>query len=266
MIRAVIVGASGRMGRALLRCALQWPAGKVIAAVDHAGSEFIGRDAGELAGIGANGMLVRHDLAALLAAGADVVIDFSDASATAGHLDICAAASMPILVGTTGLHASVEAHAAAAAQRTAVLLSPNTSLGVTLLSELVRRVARSLPAEFDIEIVETHHRQKKDAPSGTALALGAAAAEGRGQQLGQVARQGRSGLSPRIEGEIGFSVMRGGDVVGEHAVRFLGPGERLELTHVATDREIFARGALKVAEWLAAQPPGRYLMKDTISL
>jgi 4-hydroxy-tetrahydrodipicolinate reductase len=267
-MRLVIVGAAGRMGLAIVRgCAVD-PGVRVVGAVDHAGSAAIGRDLGALAGIGSLGVPVLDDLEAALSAAtepADVVIDFSNPSATASHLATCAARGVAVLVGTTGLDAGVDPVAAAAAQRVPVLIAPNTSIGVTLLIELVRAAARALPAAYDIEIVESHHRAKRDAPSGTALALGRAAAEGRGASLEALRLPDvRDGL--RVEGGIGFAVLRGGDIVGEHELRFVGTGEAITLGHRATDRAIFARGALQAARWLVGRPAGRYEMLDVIGL
>ncbi len=275
---------------------------RVVAGVASAKSAELGKDIGELAGIGATGVRVTSDLHAALAA-CDVAIDFSSASATAANVEACAAARKPIVIGTTGFAhvasaaaaavssgASSRASAAApsgasaattsgasgsassdalraiekAAHATAVLVAPNTSLGVTLLIELVKAAAKALPGDFDIEISEAHHRLKRDAPSGTALALGRAAAQGRGQDFDKVAVKGRSGEAPRQQGEIGFAVTRAGDIVGDHTVLFAGAGEELLLGHRATDRAIFARGALEAAAWLAGRPPGRYAMRDVV--
>jgi 4-hydroxy-tetrahydrodipicolinate reductase len=212
----------------------------------------------------AQGVKIGSDLSAALAH-ADVMIDFSAPSATAGNLAAAAAAGVAVLVGTTGLDAQTQAAAAAASQRVPVIVAANTSLGVTLLIELVRAAAHALPDDFDIEIVEGHHRHKKDAPSGTALALGRAAAAGRGVEFDRVAVPARTG-GERQRGEIGFAVVRGGDIVGDHQVTFAGEGERVTLGHQATDRAIFARGAVRAALWLAGRAPGRYEMKDVISL
>lgn len=264
MVRVVIVGATGRMGCTLVSCAMPMKGLVIAGAVDRPGHPSIGRDVGELAGIGPIGIAVSDSLTAVLP-GADVIVDFSDPASTALHLEACAAARVALLVGTTGLPATIESAAAAAAQRVPVLIASNTSLGITLLEALVREAARVLPEDFDIEIVEAHHRLKKDAPSGTALTLGRAAAEGRGQAFDSVAVYGRSGLAPRRIGDIGFSVVRGGDIVGEHDAIFAGTAERVTLSHRATDRAVFARGALHAARWLAAQPAGRYRMADFIS-
>ena len=263
-VRAVIIGASGRMGRSLVQAVRQRADFALAAAIAPPASAAIGRDAGELAGGGPLGVAVSADLPAALAV-ADVAIDFSQPHAAAAHLAACRAAGTPLLIGTTGLEAALDGPLEEAARRIALLVAPNTSLGITLLLELVRSAARALPEDFDIEILETHHRLKRDAPSGTALALGRAAGEGR--RLGAEAALAGAGASrggPRPAGQIGFGVLRGGDVVGEHDVRFLGAGEQLVLGHRATDRAVFARGALTAALWLAQQPPGRYGMRDIL--
>ena len=254
MIRAAIIGVSGRMGQALVRAAASESI-QVTAAVASAKSEALGKDAGALAGVGKLGVTVTADLAAALAQ-ADVAIDFSNATATQTNLAACRQARKPLLIGTTGF--ALDAEVDAAAKDIPVLVAPNTSLGVTLLIELVRQAAAALPATFDIEIVEAHHRMKKDAPSGTALALGKAAAEGRDQPLDAVRVAGAA----RTGSEIGFAVVRAGDIVGEHSVLFAGMGESLTLSHRATDRAIFARGALQAAAWLQARAAGRYFMRD----
>lgn len=262
--RTVIVGVTGRMGQALLRTAAEFADVTITGAVASAHSTRLGRDAGEPAGVRL-GVAVSADLPAALGA-ADVVIDFSHPQAAAEHLAACRAAGKPLLIGTTGFAPQlVEAELEAASRDIALLVAPNTSLGVTLLTELVRIAARALPPQFDIEILERHHRMKLDAPSGTALALARSAAEGRNLPAGQAtATVGASRAGPRRQGEIGFAVLRGGDVVGEHEVWFAGAGERLSLTHQAADRAIFARGALRAALWLAHQPAGRYTMRDIL--
>jgi 4-hydroxy-tetrahydrodipicolinate reductase len=261
MIRAVLMGATGRMGQAIIRTAAKLPDIAITAAVASAASPHLGRDAGEVAGAQTLGVAITHDLAAALK-DADVVIDFSTALATGEHLSACRQARVPLLLGTTG-HAAAEQDAfALAARDMALLVAPNTSLGVALLLELARTAAAALPRDFDAEIIEAHHRMKSDAPSGTALALGAVIAAARAQELAKVAVLGRNGVAPRRPGDIGFAVVRGGDVVGEHSVLFAGDGEQLTLTHRATDRNIFARGALKAAAWLSARPAGLYSMRD----
>ncbi len=265
MVRVVIVGATGRMGCTLVSCSRQLQGIVIAGAVDRADHPSIGHDVGELAGVGPIGVRVVGDLAGALA-GADVVVDFSDPSSTARNLDACAQAGVALLVGTTGLPDDIETHAQNAARRVPVLIASNTSLGVTLLAALVREAARLLPDDFDIEIVEAHHRHKKDSPSGTALALGRAAAEGRGVSLQDAAVLGRAGVAPRKIGDIGFAVVRGGDIVGEHDVIFAGTAEKLTFSHQATDRAVFARGALLAARWLAGRPAGRYQMSDFIAV
>jgi len=279
MTRAAIIGVSGRMGLALVRAAAESKDISITAAVASPDSAALGKDAGELAAVGRLGVTVTSDLAAALAQ-ADVAIDFSNASATQSNLAACLQARKPLLIGTTGFTPGAEFEAAA--REIPLLVAPNTSLGVTVLIELVRQAAAALPLSFDIEIIEAHHRMKKDAPSGTAIALGQAAAEGRGQTLhgiggalqvsqgdaprqGEVARQGnavRQGNAPRQGSEIGFAVVRGGDIVGAHDVLFAGLGESLTLSHRATDRAIFARGALRAAVWLQSRAPGQYFMRD----
>ncbi|MFM8518371.1 MAG: 4-hydroxy-tetrahydrodipicolinate reductase [Nevskiaceae bacterium] len=247
-MRWVMVGAAGRMGQTITQLAATQPELRCVGAIDRA--------ADAARGISTDLASVLHD--------ADVMIDFSSPTQTAANLARCAERGVAALIGTTGLGGEVEVAAAAAAQHIPVLIAANTSLGVTLLAELVRVAARALPEGFDIEIFEGHHRHKKDAPSGTALALGRAAAAGRGQALNDVAVAPR-GSGERKIGEIGFSVLRAGDIVGDHAVYFAGAGERLVLQHQATDRTIFARGALQAARFLIGKPAGRYSMMDVIS-
>jgi len=264
MTRVTVIGAAGRMGCALIRAAADFPDIGICGAVASANSAALGQDAGELAGSGRIDVTVSSNLADAVG-NADVVVDFSSTQATHENLAACVAARKPLLIGTTGFGSELEAQFAVAARDIALLVAPNTSLGVTALIELVRAAARALPADFDIEIIEAHHRMKRDAPSGTALALGRAAAQGRQQDFERTAAMSRTGLAGRKAGEIGFAAVRGGDIVGEHSVLFAGTGERISLTHQASDRAIFARGALKAALWLAPQPPGRFFMRDIVS-
>jgi len=251
------------MGGELVKALATTPGARLAAAVDRPGSHAVGRDAGELAGIAANGVKVGADLKAVLP-GLDVVIDFSSAGAVGAAAQACAAAGVALLVGTTGLDERTSQQLDAAAAHVPVLVSANTSLALNVLVELVQRAARALPTGYDIEIFEAHHRHKVDAPSGTALALGEAAAAGRGERLHRPVSLTGAAAGARAPGVIGFSVARGGDVVGEHDVRFLGQGEQLRLSHVATDRAIFARGAIAAALWLVKRPKGRYKMADFI--
>lgn len=263
MIRTVIVGAGGRMGRQLLTLLPGFAPLSLHGAVASARSAVLGRDTGELTGRDASGVQVTGSLAPLLGS-AQLVIDFSRAEAVPATLAACAAAGTPLLIGTTGLPAALDAALDAAAQRIALLVAANTSIGVTLLLQLVREAAAALDESYDIEILEVHHGRKLDAPSGTALALARAVAAGRGVKLEAAqAAAGRAG--ERVRGQIGMAVMRGGDVVGEHEVLFLGSGERVVLRHSATDRAIFARGALAAGRWLAQQRPGRYSMADILT-
>jgi len=266
--RAVLIGASGRMGRQIVRELAGGAPLRLVGAVASAASSSLGRDAGELAAAVPLGVPIAPVLRLReLLAGADVALDFSHGASVAAHLADCVAARVPLLIGTTGASATLEGQIDTAARSIAVLVAPNTSLGVNVLLELVRRAAQALPEEYDIEILETHHRHKLDAPSGTALALGAAAAEGRGgAALAERAVQARSGHEgARVTGQIGFASVRGGDVVGEHQVMLLGAGESLGLLHRATDRAVFARGAIKAAAWLAGRTAGRYAMRDFLS-
>jgi len=261
MIRAALVGATGRMGQAIISAARDAADITITGAVGSRASAHLGRDAGELAGSAPLGVCITNDLRTALS-DADVVIDFSKANATEEHLAACREAKKPLLLGTTGHGPARQKSFALAAREMALLVAPNTSLGVTLLLELAREAAAALPFDFDIEIIEAHHRLKPDAPSGTALALGDAVAHARAQELADVVVLNRSRDALRRPGDIGFAVVRGGDLVGEHTVLFAGPGETLTLTHRASDRGIFARGALKAAAWLAAQPQGLYSMRD----
>jgi 4-hydroxy-tetrahydrodipicolinate reductase len=261
------------MGQAVVRAASELPDRLLVtAAVASTTSKSLGRDAGELAGIGRIDVPVTDDLAAALAR-ADLVIDFSQPHATRSNLTVCRAAGKPMLIGTTGFPAELTALFDAAATEIPLLVAPNTSVGVTLLIELTRMAARALDADFDIEIVEAHHRLKKDAPSGTALALRDAAAQGRGGAGADRAKvplpataAAASRAGERRAGDIGFAVIRGGDIVGDHTVLFAGNGEQVTLGHRATERSVFARGAVRAALWLAARPPGRYFMRDIIGL
>lgn len=249
-----IFGAAGRMGRAIAQAAAE--AGLTVAGgTDRDGS-------GELA----PGVAITSDPQALAQA-ADVLIDFSVPAALAANLDACIAANKPLLIGTTGLEAEHHALIDQAAARIPVLQTGNTSLGVNLLAALAEKAAASLGDDWDIEIVEMHHRHKVDAPSGTALLLGEAAAKGRGIALADHSERGRDGITgARAKGAIGFAALRGGSVAGDHQVILATEGERIELGHRAENRSIFARGAIKGASWLAGQPVGRYDMKGVLGL
>lgn len=262
-MRLVVAGAGGRMGRTLIRLIAETDATVLAGALERPGSAEIGRDAGELAGIAPLGIAVSSDTAIL--GGADGVVDFSSPTASAALAGAAAAAGVVHIIGTTGFSPADDAAIDAGAKRIAIVQSGNMSLGVNLLAKLVEEAARALDAAFDIEITELHHKHKVDAPSGTALLLGKAAARGRGIDLATHSARARDGQTgPRRSGDIGFAVSRGGSVVGRHAVIFAGEGEVMELSHEAYDRAIFARGALKAAIWAWKRPPGRYSMADVV--
>ena len=261
-----IVGCAGRMGRMLIGEVLAADGCRLIGAIERAGSDAVGRDAATLAGRKAIGVSVGDDPLALFAT-AQAVIDFTSPDATAGFAELAAQDKVVHVIGTTGFGREHEAAIERAARHTPIIRAANMSLGVNLLVDLVRQVTAALDERFDIEIVEMHHRHKKDAPSGTALALGEAAAAGRDVALAKAAVRSRDGLTgERTPGTIGFAALRGGDVVGEHSVVFAGPGERVELTHKAASREIFARGAVRAAQWGHGQPPGLYGMREVLGL
>jgi 4-hydroxy-tetrahydrodipicolinate reductase len=265
-MRLIVAGAGGRMGQTLIRAIAETRGATVVGALEAPGSAAIGRDAGELAGIGPSGTAVTADAAALLGA-ADGVIDFTIPAATVVLAEQAGERGLVHVIGTTGLTGADEAIINAAAKRARIVKSGNMSLGVNLLAALVKRVASALDEEFDVEIFEMHHNRKIDAPSGTALILGAAAAAGRDINLGARSARGRDGMTgARKAGDIGFASLRGGTVVGEHSVIFAGPHERIELTHRAEDRMIFARGAVRAALWARGQKPGLYAMADVLGL
>ena len=262
----VVAGASGRMGRMLLRAVLDAPQARLAGALVRPGSDWVGRDVGEAMGGAAVGVTASDDPVATIAP-AQAVIDFTTPDTTAALSELTAQARAVHVVGTTGLGAGHLARLRAAARHAPIIRAGNMSLGVNLLVGLTRRVAAALGEEWDIELVEAHHGRKLDAPSGTALMLGEAAAEGRGAALEDLRLPPRDGFTgPRPPGGIGFSAIRGGDIVGEHDVIFAGQGERIVLRHVATDRAIFARGALRAALWGQDKGPGEYDMSDVLGL
>jgi 4-hydroxy-tetrahydrodipicolinate reductase len=265
-IGIVITGASGRMGQMLIREIMGNPALHLAGAVERAGHAWLGRDIGAAMGGADLGMLVNDD--ALTAfAGAQAVIDFTSPSASVEFAALAAQARAVHVVGTTGLQPEHHAKLDAAARHAVIVQAGNMSLGVNLLARMTQKVAQALGDEWDIEIIESHHNMKVDAPSGTALMLGQAAAAGRGVDLAAQTVSGRDGITgPRARGSIGFSAIRGGDIVGEHDVLFAAMGERIVLRHVATDRAIFARGAIRAAVWGQTQKPGRYDMMDVLGL
>jgi 4-hydroxy-tetrahydrodipicolinate reductase len=265
-MRLIVAGAGGRMGRALIRALDETPGARVVGALEAPGSELLDQDSGVLAGLPANGIPLSCDLWSL-SKDADGILDFTVPAATIANVAIAAERGLVHVIGTTGLSASDDAVIKSVTKRAIVVQSGNMSLGVNLLAALVKQVAKSLDEDFDIEIVEMHHRAKVDAPSGTAYLLGKAAAEGRQVSLEQRSVRARDGnTGARNPGDIGFATLRGGTVTGDHSVIFAGPHERLELTHRAEDRMIFARGAIKAAMWAHGKPPGHYSMSDVLGL
>jgi 4-hydroxy-tetrahydrodipicolinate reductase len=262
VLRVLVIGVAGKMGKAVVRAALERSDVRVTAGVTSTGSAHVGLDLGVIAGVGALGVQAGDDVSAVLTA-CDAAVDFSHPAVAATNLAACVAAGKPLVIGTTGLTADVYHELGRAAKHIPLLVSPNTSFGLSVLLETARQCARALPGQFDVEILDAHHRDKRDAPSGTALALGEAMAEARGLQFDPQAARNPPG-APRKEGEIGFASLRGGDLAGEHTVIFAGSGEQLTLGHRVTDRAVFARGAIEAAVWLAQQPPGRYTMRDIL--
>lgn len=262
----VVMGVSGRMGRMLVRSVAESPAVRLVAALERPGHGWLGQDVGEACGLETLGVRVADDPLEAMAK-AQAVLDFTTPGATVEVADLAAQARAVHVIGTTGLAAADLARLALAARHATIIRAGNMSLGVNLLVQLTRKVAAALDEDYDIEIVEAHHRHKVDAPSGTALMLGESAANGRGVSLTRVAVRGRDGATgARIPGHIGFSAIRGGDIIGEHDVIFAGPGETITLRHVANDRAIYARGALKAALWGQGQKPGEYDMMDVLGL
>lgn len=265
-MRLVVVGASGRMGRMLIRAVVENPGTELSAAVARRAGGAVGQDAGILAGLPPVGVAVTDDLEAALP-DADGLLDFTSPAGTVALSRLAAERGLVHVIGTTGLSDSDLAALRDAAARARIVQSGNMSLGVNLLAVLVRQAARALGPDWDIEILEMHHRHKVDAPSGTALLLGEAAAAGRQVALAERAVKAREGhTGARREGDIGFAALRGGTVTGEHAVIFAGAGERIELGHRSEDRGIFARGAVQAALWARDRPPGCYGMADVLGL
>jgi 4-hydroxy-tetrahydrodipicolinate reductase len=264
--RIGVIGCAGRVGRMLIADIAAAEGCVLAGGVARPGSPALGQDLGELAGIGRAGIAASDDPEGLLR-GSDVAIEFTTPEATAEHAALAARLGRPVVIGTTALHAAAESAVRDAARQVPIVWAANTSLGINLLMGLVEQVAARLGPEWDLEIMEMHHRHKVDAPSGTALALGRAAAQARGVAFDDAAQRGRDGITgPRKPGAIGFAALRGGDNIGEHHVLFAGLGEQLELTHRATNRGIYSKGAVRAALWLVGKPPGLYGMKEVLGL
>jgi 4-hydroxy-tetrahydrodipicolinate reductase len=262
----IVVGAAGRMGQALVRAVAGTPGAILAAALERPGSSALGQDAGTLAGLAPLGILVSDDPLTVFPA-ADVLLDFTTPAATTGFAALAAQTKLVHVIGTTGLADSDMAKLQAAARHTAIVQSGNMSLGVNLLAALVKQASAALDPSYDIEVLEMHHRMKVDAPSGTALLLGEAAARGRSVALQDAAVRVRDGhTGPRQPGSIGFASLRGGTVVGEHSVIFAGSGERIVLSHVAEDRGNFAQGAVRAGMWAKGRRPGLYSMMHVLGL
>lgn len=265
-VRIAVVGASGRMGKALIAAILDTDGATLSGAIEREGAAALGQDAGSLVGQPSMGIALTDDPLPVFAA-SDAVLDFTAPEATLHYAELAAQARIVHVIGTTGMSEDDDQKLNAAARHAAIIKSGNMSLGVNLLAVLVKQAAKALSADFDIEVLEMHHKAKVDAPSGTALLLGESAADGRGlnlQEDGVFTRHGITG--PRPEGAIGFATMRGGSVVGDHSVLFAGPAERITLSHHAEDRSLFARGAVKAALWGYGKKPGRYTMQDVLGL
>ncbi|GGE53530.1 4-hydroxy-tetrahydrodipicolinate reductase [Actibacterium pelagium] len=262
----VITGASGRMGQMLIKTVMASDKARLVGALERPGHDWIGRDAGEVAGAGHAGVPITDDAVEAFAK-AQAVIDFTAPAATVEFAALAAQARAVHVIGTTGMSEDEIAKLGPAARHAVIIRAGNMSLGVNLLTTLTKKVAEALGMDYDIEVIEAHHHHKVDAPSGTALMLGQAAADGLGVDLNEVADRGRDGITgARTRGHIGFHAIRGGDIIGEHDVLFAGPGERITLRHVASDRSVFANGALRAALWGQDKSPGEYDMVDVLGL
>lgn len=266
MINVIVTGAAGRMGRRLVALVEQSESLSLAGAVEGRGHPSIGADAGQVAGCGSIGITITEDLGACVERG-EVVIDFSSPAATLQHVAIAVQHKLAMVIGTTGFSADESEEVRSRAQAVPCVLSPNMSVGINLVFSLIAEMARVLGDGYDIEVIEAHHRLKKDAPSGTALKMAEILASATGRDLDQVGVYARKGLiGERKKGEIGIQTIRAGDIVGDHTVLFGGMGERIEITHRAQSRDTFAAGALRAAQWAVRQPPGLYDMADVLGI
>ncbi len=262
MTKIAITGAAGRMGRRIAALAIESEQFDIVDALEVAGHADMGKDVGELAGVGTFGVRVGSELTAQ----PDVLIDFSLPEGTMRYLPLCREKKVPMVIGTTGLAANQQAEIADTASDIPIVFAANMSVGINVLLKIVAQVARTLGADYDIEISETHHRFKKDAPSGTAIALAKSICDELGKEYGSTVTLGRGGLCPRTPGEIGMHALRLGDTVGEHSVQYGTLGETITISHSAHTRDTFVRGALRAAKWLAGKPPSLYSMADVLGL
>ena len=262
MTKIAITGAAGRMGRRIAALAIESEQFDIVAAMEAHGNDAIGKDIGDLAGVGKFGLAVTETLDQT----PDALIDFSSAEAATEWVDVCRECNVPLILGTTGLTESAQAAVADAAGKIAIMQAANMSVGVNVLLQLVAQAARLLGPEYDIEVAETHHRFKKDAPSGTAIALAKSICKALGKEYGETAVLGRGGMCPRKKGEIGMHALRVGDTVGEHSVHFGNLGETITLSHSAHTRDTFVHGALRAAQWIVGKKPGLYTMRDVLGL
>ncbi len=262
--KIAVAGAAGRMGRALIEACATHPDVRLVAALEHEQSAAIGKDAHELLGLAGENVVISANVRAAVAC-SDVLIDFTTPTASLKHLSACRSAGVRHVIGTTGFDDVGKAAIADAAQYCGVVFAPNMSVGVNVVFQLLSVAAKVLSEGYDVEILEAHHRHKVDAPSGTALRMGEIVADALGRSLKDCALYGREGLSePRRSDTIGFATVRAGDIVGDHTVMFAGIGERVEISHRATSRAVFAQGAVRAARWLTMQPPGLYDMQDVL--
>ncbi len=267
MAKVMVSGAAGRMGRRIISVIHEDSRAVLLGALESVGNSFVGQDAGEIAGVGKLGVSIVGSVGDLPFADSDVLIEFTAPSATLANLEIAVEYQVPMVIGTTGMTVEEREQVRALAARIPVVLAPNMSVGVNVLFKVVGEVAKILGDDYDVEILEAHHRFKKDAPSGTAVRLGEIVADALQRDYQEVAVFGRQGLTgERTREEIGMQSLRAGDIVGDHLVMFGGLGERLEITHRAHSRDTFARGALRAALWVLEQPPGLYDMQDVLGL
>ena len=265
MVKIAVCGAAGRMGQRII-VAVREAGCEISGALERPGHEMIGQDAGLLAGCGILGVKITDDLNAVVA-GCDVLIDFTSPKVSLKNLEMCSLKKKAIVIGSTGFTPEERALAVELAKEIPAVLAPNMSVGVNVCFKVLKDVAKTLGDDFDVEIVELHHNKKKDAPSGTAVRMGEVVAEALGRDYNKVANYHREGIcGERTKEEIGMQTVRGGDIIGEHTVYFIGQGERIEISHRAMTRDMFSRGSVRAAQWVVSQKPGLYDMQDVLGL